>query len=84
MLDKLKERIMATKAVVGEAIIDTLPNKVPPEIREYRMNTCLDCEHLYKPTSSCKKCGCFMTVKTWMPGQKCPIDKWGKHNDLEK
>lgn len=50
--------------------------KVSPEIQKERMDTCLACEKLYKPTSTCKVCGCFMQVKTWLPEVKCPIDKW--------
>jgi len=72
-LDKLKER---TKQV-HEALEDAVSGeKVSPEIREERYNTCLSCEHLFQPTQSCKKCGCFVRVKTWLPSQYCPIRKW--------
>ena len=43
-----------------------------------RMDECLKCEHLFKPTKSCKKCGCFMRVKTKFKTAKCPIGKWGR------
>ena len=45
--------------------------------QQERMNICLDCEHLFKPTSSCRKCGCFMRAKTWLADQECPVGKWG-------
>lgn len=41
-----------------------------------RMKLCLQCEHFFKPTRQCKKCGCFMPLKVRIPGQKCPINKW--------
>lgn len=41
-----------------------------------RMKICLQCEHFLKITKQCKKCGCFMPIKTRMPQQKCPVDKW--------
>ena len=41
-----------------------------------RMNTCKECEHLYKLTNTCNKCGCFMTIKTKLQSSKCPIGKW--------
>jgi len=41
-----------------------------------KMKICLQCEHFFKLTRQCKKCGCFMPAKVRMPGQKCPIDKW--------
>lgn len=41
-----------------------------------RLNICRSCEHFFKPTSLCKKCGCFMKVKCAMEQAFCPIDKW--------
>jgi len=41
-----------------------------------RMKFCLQCEHFFKPTRQCKKCGCFMPVKVRLSGQKCPVGKW--------
>ena len=52
--------------ILNQAVIDS------------RMDECLKCEHLFKPTKSCKKCGCFMKVKTLYKNAKCPIGKWGK------
>ena len=45
-------------------------------IASERMAICQKCEHYIELTSQCKKCGCFMKIKTQMLGQKCPIDKW--------
>lgn len=53
--------------------------KVPPHIQKERMDICLKCEHLFHPTKTCKKCGCFMGLKTWARDLKCPIDKWSTH-----
>ena len=41
-----------------------------------RMKMCLQCEHFFKPTRQCKKCGCFMPVKVRLPGSSCPVKKW--------
>ena len=41
-----------------------------------RMKICMTCEHFFKPTRQCKKCGCFMPIKVRIPGLHCPIDKW--------
>ena len=61
---------------------------IPEGIKQYliydqgiidtRMDECLKCEHLIKTTKSCKKCGCFMRVKTKFRTAKCPIGKWGR------
>jgi hypothetical protein len=45
-----------------------------------RFKECRKCEHLFKPTNSCKKCGCFMHLKARLTGSECPIKKWGKGN----
>ena len=48
------------------------------DIREKRLNECLNCEHLFKPTNSCKICKCFVKEKIKWAGQSCPKGKWGK------
>lgn len=46
------------------------------ELIEYRLNICLSCEHLNQRLVKCKKCGCFMKLKTTLKSAKCPIGKW--------
>ena len=47
-----------------------------------RMDICKGCEFLKGfewrgvVYPKCKKCGCFMNVKTKLIGVKCPEDKW--------
>ena len=48
------------------------------DIIDKRWAECEKCEFLFKPTNSCKKCGCFMKVKTKVATASCPIGKWGK------
>ena len=47
-----------------------------PELSEQRFSVCQACPELISLTSQCKKCGCFMTVKTKMQAAKCPLNKW--------
>lgn len=54
---------------------------VPDHIAEERYNICLSCEKLYKPTKSCKLCGCFMFAKTKLAKQECPVKKWTKYTE---
>jgi len=37
---------------------------------------CLSCEHLIQLTKTCKKCGCFMELKTKLQDAVCPLGKW--------
>jgi len=41
-----------------------------------RMDICRKCEYLFTPTNTCKKCGCFMDIKTKLKEAYCPIGKW--------
>jgi len=78
MLEKLKNKIKQVESAArkkSQELYDSI--KVSSEVREQRLNTCLSCEHLFKPTNTCKKCGCFMDAKTWLAPASCPIGKWG-------
>ena len=41
-----------------------------------RLMICKDCPRLFKPTWSCKECGCFMKAKARIESQSCPLGKW--------
>lgn len=43
-----------------------------------RLAICRQCPFLFKPTMTCKKCGCFMRIKTLLPegAVSCPEGKW--------
>jgi hypothetical protein len=46
------------------------------KIIEDRLAICAECPFLIKATSQCKKCGCFMNLKTKLTTAQCPIGKW--------
>lgn len=77
MLNKLQQRLDNAAKKMIDTTRDIVGDKVSEELRTERMNICLSCEKLYKPTTTCKACGCFMSAKTWMPRQACPLGKWG-------
>lgn len=72
-LDKLKERTKQIKAAIGDA---AAVRRVDEDIRNHRLEICTGCEHLFQATHQCKKCGCFVKAKTWLPSQVCPVGKW--------
>jgi len=41
-----------------------------------RLDVCRVCPRLFKPTMTCKECGCFMKIKTLIKTVSCPIGKW--------
>ena len=54
------------------------PNKPrsPEELAQYRFEICKTCIFFRPNTKQCKKCGCFMKLKTTLADAKCPIGKW--------
>lgn len=48
----------------------------PEELAESRLEICRSCEFYRARTNQCKKCGCFMKLKTSLENAKCPIGKW--------
>jgi len=54
------------------------PNKErsPEELAKYRLEICLACPWLRPNSKTCRKCGCFMKLKTTLKDAKCPIGKW--------
>ena len=54
------------------------------DIIDKRWDECQKCEFLLKPTNNCKKCGCFMAVKTRVATASCPIGKWNAEFDFIK
>lgn len=69
MLDALKKKV----AEKSGGLLDHL--KIPEKDRNVRFDICKSCEHLAK-MDFCKICSCYMPVKTYMPGQSCPLKKW--------
>lgn len=73
MLEKLKNK-METAHKKSAELYESF--KVSKGTQAKRIEICNSCEHLFKPTNTCKKCGCFMDVKTWLAPASCPIGKW--------
>ena len=50
--------------------------RVERDIKDIRMDICKTCDWFRPKTQTCKKCGCFMKLKTTLEKAKCPIGKW--------
>jgi hypothetical protein len=46
------------------------------DLADKRFDICKSCPELIKPTHQCKKCGCFMYLKTKLEKATCPLGKW--------
>ena len=57
---------------------------VPDEVYEERMAICKECVYYFKPTGNCKRCLCFMKIKSRISSQSCPQSYWDKTSEVIK
>lgn len=67
--------IMENKDVRPWDLINGSPRS-PEELGQYRLEICKACDFYRPKTNTCKKCGCFMKLKTSLAHASCPIGKW--------
>jgi len=48
-----------------------------------RLSICVQCEHFSQGNAVCKKCWCFLKLKTQFANMCCPIDKWTEIEDVQ-
>ena len=46
------------------------------DLIEYRLAICNECPFFNKSLNKCKKCGCFMKLKSTLKQASCPVGKW--------
>jgi hypothetical protein len=56
---------------------------VPNDVYQDRIAICKECVYYFKPTGSCKICGCFMKIKSRLAHQSCPQKYWHKTTKIE-
>lgn len=49
---------------------------VTQEVADNRMQVCLECPERDPDLNQCKRCSCFLALKTEMATEKCPLGKW--------
>lgn len=72
---------MMIRAIMSDSVkpwdmLNPKEERVSDDEQAARMAICHSCEFLFKPTVQCKKCGCFMELKTKLKRAFCPIEKW--------
>jgi hypothetical protein len=50
--------------------------RVSEELVKERLGICHTCPAFKPLTQTCKKCGCFMKMKTQLEKAYCPLGKW--------
>jgi|TARA_R110002020_G_scaffold17162_2_gene60538 hypothetical protein len=56
---------------------------VPDEVYQDRITICKSCIYYFKPTGTCKDCGCFMKIKARLAPMECGQKKWQKTTKIE-
>ena len=56
---------------------------VPQKVYEDRIAICKGCIYYFKPTGTCKDCGCFMKIKARLAPMECSQKKWEKTKEVE-
>lgn len=46
------------------------------ELIEHRLEICRECPFFNNKTVACRKCGCFLKMKTKLLNATCPVHKW--------
>ena len=46
------------------------------DLVDQRLAICNECPLLDKKLMRCRRCGCFMKLKSTLVQAKCPLDKW--------
>lgn len=57
-------------------LLNPRTKRVTDDVANLRLEICNSCPHLIQLTKQCKKCGCFMAVKTKIEASTCPVGKW--------
>lgn len=65
-----------TKDVSFFDLFDPREPRSNKDLIEERLAICNECPMLDKRLIKCRKCGCFMKLKTTLHEAKCPLDKW--------
>jgi hypothetical protein len=70
--EKYKEK----NGVTPMDLLNPKSERADENLSNERFSICKACPELIKLTSQCKKCGCFMNLKTTLKIAKCPLGKW--------
>lgn len=57
-------------------LFDPRQERSDRDLIEYRLNICNTCPFFNKRLAKCKKCGCFMRLKSTLKQASCPVGNW--------
>lgn len=57
-------------------LLNPKSERATDELAHERLEICKACPDVIPVVNQCKRCGCFMDLKTKLKISKCPIGKW--------
>lgn len=68
----------AAKSVVNnvKAVLKGETIRVTTDEAQRRLDICKSCQFFRESDERCSKCGCFLSKKTYLKAEKCPVGKW--------
>jgi hypothetical protein len=57
-------------------LLNPKSERATDELAKERLDICKACPDVIPVVNQCKRCGCFMDLKTKLKISKCPIGKW--------
>jgi Family of unknown function (DUF6171) len=57
-------------------LLNPKQKRVDEEEKNRRLAICEKCEFFRQASRTCKKCGCFMNLKSTLSKAHCPVHKW--------
>jgi hypothetical protein len=70
------ERYKEKNGVTPLDLLNPKSAKADSELSNARLDICKSCPELIPVVNQCKKCGCFMDLKSTLKIAKCPLGKW--------
>ena len=57
---------------------------VDKKVYKERLDICKKCPSYFKPTGTCKRCGCVMRIKASIGVMECPDNFWKKEGEVKR
>jgi hypothetical protein len=66
------------RSVINNAVSVAQGNdlRLTPEEANRRLSICKGCQFFESLSQRCSRCGCFLSMKTYLKAEKCPVGKW--------
>lgn len=75
-MTQMAKNVTKSLAKTAGRFIQGMPIKTSSGEANSRLAICRTCTYFRHTDERCSKCGCFMSVKTYLKAERCPVGKW--------